>query len=78
VGSGGKMKHTLTKEWDETWERTQVVHLLGTQLEPSDDAKVVGRAMGELSKMKLPIKAVNCIGYAVYKAYECGRKGSMK
>ena len=71
------MRYTLTKAWDEAWKETRHIHLLGAGLAQTDAAKIVGRAMGELAKMHLPIKAVSCIAEAVTKAYDCGEHGSI-
>jgi hypothetical protein len=71
------VKQTQTTAWDEAWRQTECVHLVGCGLPQTEAAKVVARAMGELSKMRLPLKAISCIGYAVLKAYDCGRFGSI-
>lgn len=73
-----KLKATRTTAWDETWELTATVHLLGIGVEPSEKCKHLRLAMSELQKMNLPIRAISAIGYAVKYAWECGKDGSRK
>jgi hypothetical protein len=71
------VRYTSTQAWDEAWEVTRHVHLLGSQLPKTRACERVGRALGELSQARLPISVIPVIAEAVRWAYECGRHGSI-